>query len=137
MSISAPDTVSLAGLSSGLPAVNPIDVPAAVRSGNAKATTAWDEGLEFEQVLASQLGQQLAATTPSSGSTGASDGSDDSSDGSDSSGGLLGSSAASPYASLIPQALTQGLMSGGGLGVAQEIATAIDPSISDTEAATS
>lgn len=134
MSFSAPDTLSLAGLTSGLPAINPADIPANIRTGNAKAKNAYAEGLEFEQVLVQQLAEQLADTAsgPSSSSATGSDGSG-SSDDSDSGSGLLGSgSPASEYSSLIPQALTNSIMSGGGLGVAQEIAQAIDPSINNT-----
>ncbi len=133
MSFSAPDPLSLAGLTSALPAISQTALPAGVRAGNAKAKEAYAEGLQFEQVLVEQLTQQLAAGS-SSGSSGT-----DSSSGSDSEdsdgglgSGLLGdSSAASGYASLIPQALTSTIMAGGGLGIAQEIASAIDPSIND------
>jgi Rod binding domain-containing protein len=136
MSFSAPDPLSLAGLNTGLPSINQADIPASVRNGNTQAKNAYTEGLEFEQVLVQQLAQQLSNTVSDAGS--------DSSDSSDSSGagdsgdagsstGLLGSgSPASGYSSLISQALTDSIMSGGGLGVAQEIAQAIDPSMNDT-----
>jgi hypothetical protein len=141
MSFSAPDPLSLAGLSSGLSAVNQTDIPANVRKGNARAKSAYAEGLEFEQVLVQQLAKQLTATVS------AGDPSDPSSDSSDpaaggagdsqSTDGLLGAgSPAAGYASLIPQALTDSIMSGGGLGVAKEIAQAIDPSINDTTRST-
>jgi len=66
-------------------------------------------------------------TSPSDdGSSG--DGSDGSS--SDSSGGILGSDpSTSAFASMIPTALTQSIMSSGGLGIAQQLAQAIDPAI--------
>lgn len=35
----------------------------------------------------------------------------------------------SAYASLLPQALTTSIMSAGGLGIAQQVATAIDPAL--------
>ena len=137
MSFSAPDPLSLAGLSSGLSGVNQADVPASVRNGNAQAKSAYAEGLEFEQVLVQQLARQLTATaTAPDSSAGSSDSSDSSaggSDGAQSSDGLLGAgSPAAEYSSLIPQALTDSIMSGGGLGIAKEIAQAIDPSINDT-----
>jgi len=144
MSFSAPDPLSLAGLTPGLPAINQADLPASVRSGNTQAKNAYAEGLEFEQVLVQQLTQQLSNTVSASDPTDSSDPSDpsDSSDGTDgsdagTSAGLLGSSSpASAYSSLIPQALTDSIISGGGLGVAQEIAQAIDPSINDTTGST-
>jgi hypothetical protein len=137
MSFSTPDaSLSLAGIgSSSLPIVSEASLPADIRNGGTAAKTAYDEGLEFEQVLVNQLSQQLAATVSSdplsgSSSSGSDGSSDDSSDGSDTSGLLSGE--ASPYASLIPQAITQSLMSSGGLGsVADEIARAIDPKIGE------
>ena len=65
-------------------------------------------------------------------------GSDQSDSGSDagsadsSASGLLGGSPAAEYSSLIPQALTDSIMSGGGLGIAKQIAASIDPAINDT-----
>ncbi len=111
----------------------PSRASATAPSSSAAAKQAYAEGLEFEQVLVNELAQQLTATV-SSGSDG-SDGSDgsggsDGSDGSDgdASTGLLGS-AASMYSSLIPQALTTSIISAGGLGIASEIAGALDPSL--------
>jgi Rod binding domain-containing protein len=108
----------------GLPPINPVSEPAAIRNGNTAAKQAYSVGLEFEQLLVQQLSQEMASTT------GTSDGSDgtDSSDGS--SGGLMGSDpASSTYASLLPQALTTGVMSDGGLGIAMQIAAGIDPAL--------
>jgi hypothetical protein len=65
-----------------------------------------------------------ADSSNSSGSSGSSDSS------SDSSGGILGSDpSTSAFASLIPTALTQSIMSSGGLGIAQQLAQSIDPAI--------
>ena len=117
----------------GVPIVSQAAVPAAVRNGSAAAKKAYQEGLEFEQVLVNQLAQELASTVSGSGSDPAgSDGSD--SDGSDSdsgdaSSGLLGpGSANSAYQSMIPNALTSAIMSGGGTGLALALAKGIDPS---------
>jgi hypothetical protein len=66
--------------------------------------------LAFEQMLVQQLSQELATTAQS-------DPSDPSS-----SNGLMGSDpASSMYSSLIPTALTQSIMGGGGLGIANEL----------------
>ena len=117
---------------SSLPAANlpPIDqanLPAEIRNGNAQAKQAYQEALGFEDILMQQLTQQMADTVTSPGGD-SSDGSGDSSD--SSSGGILGSDpSTSTFASLIPTALTQSIMSGGGAGVADQLAHALDPAI--------
>jgi hypothetical protein len=78
-------------------------------------------------MLVNQLSQELATTAGSSpdGTDGSGSG-----DGTDSSSGLMGSDpASSTYAQLLPQALSSGVMSAGGLGVAAQIAGALDPSL--------
>jgi hypothetical protein len=85
-------------------------------------------------VLVNQLTQQLTASISGDGSDDGSDGSDDSSDSSDDQGGLLSSDpSTSMYSSLIPQALTSSIMSAGGLGIASELAKAIDPSFGEKQ----
>lgn len=134
------DSLGLAGSgSTGLPPISAADLPASVRSGPPAAKQAYTEALEFEQVLVNQLAQQLTATatqssTDSSGDS--TDGSDDSSSDSSSDGlgdastGMLGSDPSSSLLStLIPQALTDSIMSSGGLGIASELAQSIDPSL--------
>ncbi len=119
---------------SALPATNlpPMDAafePADIRSGNAQAKQAYQEALGFEDILMQQLTQQLAdtVTTPGGDSSG---GSSDSSD--SSSSGLLGSDpSTSAFASMIPTALTQSIMSGGGVGIADRLAHALDPAIGE------
>jgi Rod binding domain-containing protein len=119
---------------SSLPAVNlpPINAalePAEIRNGNAQAKQAYQEALGFEDILMQQLTQQMADTVTSPGGD-SSDGSGDSSDSGSSSGGILGSDpSSSAFASLIPTALTQSIMSGGGAGVADQLAHALDPQI--------
>jgi Rod binding domain-containing protein len=119
---------------SALPAANlpPIDsahLPADIRNGNAQAKQAYQEALGFEDILMQQLTQQLASTVTSPG--GGSSDSSDSGDSSDSSsGGILGSDpSTNTFASLIPTALTQSIMSGGGVGMADQLARALDPAI--------
>jgi hypothetical protein len=118
--------------SSSLPPIDASNEPADIRNGNATAQKAYQEALGFENILVQQLTQQLASTVSSPSDDGSSgDGSDDSSSGSSgSSGGILGSDpSTSEFASMIPTALTQSIMSSGGLGIAQQLAQAIDPSI--------
>jgi Rod binding domain-containing protein len=117
---------------SNLPPINAALEPASIRNGNAQAKKAYQEALGFEDILVQQLTQELAQTVTSPGDSTSADGS--SSDGSSSdasgTGGLLGSDPSpSAFASLIPTALTQSIMSGGGVGIAERIAQAIDPAI--------
>jgi Rod binding domain-containing protein len=116
---------SLPGTS--LPPIDSSLLPADIRGGDAKAKKAYQEALGFEDILVNQLTQQLAQTVVSPSDDG-SGGSSDSS--SSSSGGILGSdSSTSMFASMIPTALTQSIMSSGGVGVADNLARAIDPAI--------
>jgi hypothetical protein len=135
MSFSSSDiALGSIGTSAGIPSLNVADIPANVRNGNNAAKQAYTEGLAFENVLVNELSQQLSNTMYGGSGPDASS-SSDGSDGSSSSGGLLGGSGAGAYASMIPQALTSSIMSGGGLGVAEEFAQEIDPSL-DAPAAT-
>jgi Rod binding domain-containing protein len=123
-------------VSSALPPINPALEPADIRNGNTQATQAYQEALGFEDVLVSQLAQQLSSTvSSSSASLGLDDTGDDSDDSSDSSGGgILGSDpSTSAFASMIPQALTQSIMSNGGLGIAQQLVQSLDPSLGATQ----
>ena len=117
-------------LSSALPPINPATEPAAIRNGGPQAKKAYEEALGFENILVNQLSQELASTVQSSPDTscdGSSDGSDSSSSGG--SGLLGGDPSTSAFSSMIPQALTTGIMSSGGLGIAARLAQAIDPAI--------
>jgi hypothetical protein len=129
MSSGSDNSLASIGVNAGIPSLNVADIPANIRNGNAAAQQAYTEGLAFEQVLVNELTTQLANTMGS----GTLDPTSDSSDSSDSSssGGLLGGSSASAYSSLIPQALSSSIMSGGGLGMAEQFAAAIDPSLND------
>jgi Rod binding domain-containing protein len=114
--------LSVSSLGLATPAVDPATEPAAVRNGGTKAEQAYQTGLAFEQMLVSQLTQELQSSTAVDGSDGTSDGS---------SSGLLGNSGDSSdmLGQLLPQALSQGITSTGGLGVAAQIAASIDPAL--------
>jgi hypothetical protein len=126
-------TTSASMPTSTLPLMDPATEPASVRNGDQKAKDAYKTGLAFENVLVNELAQQLAATVPGlDGSSGSDDGlggsSDDglggtSSDSSGSAGGL------GAYSSLLPQTLASSVMSGGGTGIAMQIAQSIDPAL--------
>jgi hypothetical protein len=130
---SALPTTSASMPAGNLPTIDPANEPPAIRNGDQKAKNAYETGLAFENVLVNELAQQLAATVPGlDGSSGSDDGlggsSDDglggtSSDSSGSAGGL------GAYSSLLPQTLASSIMSGGGTGIAMQIAQSIDPAL--------
>ena len=112
-----------------LPPINPALEPAEIRNGDARAKQAYQEALGFEDILMQQLTQQLAATVTSPGGD-SSDSSGSGDSGDSGSGGMLGSDpSTNAFASLIPTALTQSIMSSGGTGVADQLAHALDPQI--------
>ena len=134
--------LSSAALGSALPAssmapVDPALEPQSIRNGNQAAKNAYQTGLAFENVLMGQLAQAMTATVPGlSGDDGLGGSTGDSS--SDSSGGLTGAGSGSgmgAYSSLLPQALTSSIMSGGGTGIAMQIAQSIDPALANPKAA--
>ena len=127
MSGTSPDiNLGTIGSAAGIPTLNVADIPANVRSGDSKAMQAYSEGLAFEDMLVSELTQQLSKTMYGGSADGTGDGSGAGPSGSGS-GGMLGGLSA--YASLIPQALTSSIMSGGGLGVAEQFAQELDPTL--------
>ena len=123
-------TTSASMPAGSLPLIDPANEPAAVRNGDTKAKNAYETGLAFENVLVNELAQQLSATVP--GLDGSDDGlggtSDDSSD-AGSTGGVGGGGGLGAYSSLLPQTLSTSIMSGGGTGIAMQIAKAIDPAL--------
>jgi len=120
--------MSFGTISSSLPPIDAANEPADIQNGNTAAKNAYQEALGFEDILVQQLTQDLASTVTSPSDDGSSD--DGSDDSSDSSGGILGSDpSTSGYASLIPTALSQSIMSSGGLGIAAQLAQSIDPAI--------
>ena len=124
MSFSSPISSDLS--TGGLPPINQANEPAAIRNGDANAKKAYQVGLSFEQVLVDQLTQELAATATDSSSNGSDDGSGD---GSGASGLMGGDAASSAYANMLPQTLTSSIMSGGGTGIALQIAKSVDPAL--------
>jgi hypothetical protein len=113
-----------------LPLIDPAKEPAAVRNGDKKAQDAYKTGLAFENVLVNELAQQLSATVPGlDGSDDGLGGTSDSSGAGGSSGGVGGAGGLGAYSSLLPQTLTSGIMSGGGTGIAMQIARSIDPAL--------
>lgn len=99
--------------SSGLPTVNQTLEPAWVRKGSAATQKAYETALAFEQMLVEELSQSLTATSGLGGESGA--------EGESSEGSAGGGGASGPLASMLPQALTSGVMSAGGLGLAAQM----------------
>ena len=90
----------------GLPPIDQALLPADIRTaagGRGSVKDAYEAGLGFERLLVQQLSQSLT----------------------DSARDALGGD--SPYASLLPDAMADGLMGAGGLGLARQLADAIEP----------
>jgi hypothetical protein len=129
--ISATTTLPSSTLpTSTLPPIDPANEPAAIRNGNQKAKDAYQTGMAFENVLVNELAQQLAATVPGlDGSDDGLGGTSDDSSAAGSTGGVGGGGGLGAYSSLLPQTLASSVMSGGGTGIAMEIAKSIDPAL--------
>lgn len=97
----------------GLPAVNQALEPAWVRHGSSATQKAYDSALAFEETLVDQLSQSLSAAA------GFGEASSHEGEG----GGEGGESEGTPAAlsDMVPQALAQGIMSAGGLGLAAQL----------------
>ncbi|HXC24252.1 MAG TPA: hypothetical protein VNU28_06680 [Solirubrobacteraceae bacterium] len=99
---------------SGLPVVNQALEPAWVRHGSASTQKSYQTALAFEEMLVEELSKSLTASSGlegESGQEGESAGE----------GGAAAGSSASPFSSMLPQALTSGVMSAGGLGLAAQM----------------
>lgn len=96
---------------SGLPVVNQTLEPAWVRHGSQATQKAYQSALAFEEMLVEQLSKSLTATSGLGGESGQEG--ESSSEGSSSGMGAL--------SSMLPQALTSGVMNAGGLGLAAQL----------------
>jgi len=85
-------------------------LPADIRTAAPARKDAYEAGLGFERLLVQQLSQSLT----------------------DSARDALGGD--SPYASLFPDALSDGVMASGGLDLARQLADAIQPATTTTNA---
>lgn len=106
---------------SGLPVVNQALEPASVRDGSAATKKAYESALAFEQTLVEQLAKSMTATSglEESGLEGES--------GEESSSAVGGE-----ISSLMPQALTSGIMGDGGLGLAAQLTRDFESQASTT-----
>ncbi|MDW5597031.1 hypothetical protein VSS74_21970 [Conexibacter stalactiti] len=86
-----------------LPPIDSALLPADIRTGPQERKDAYTAALGFEQLLVKQLTESLSTSARSA----------------------MGGD--SPYASLMPQAMADGLMDAGGLGLARQLTDAISP----------
>ncbi|MHB8240706.1 MAG: hypothetical protein ACYDHN_01825 [Solirubrobacteraceae bacterium] len=93
--------------STGLPVVNQATEPTWVRQGSSATQQDYATALAFERVLVEQLTKSLAATSGFGG--------EPSEEGETESGG------SSELSSMLPQALSSGVMNAGGLGLAAQL----------------
>jgi Rod binding domain-containing protein len=92
-------------MSTSLPPVDPTTLPADIRNGSTKTRQAYTAALGFERMLVDQLAKAMNSTAQPSGD-----------DGQD--------AASSTYRDMLPGALADGIMSGGGLGLARQLVPA-------------
>jgi Rod binding domain-containing protein len=105
-------------MSSALPPISQSLVPANVRAEGSKAVNLYETALNFEGMLDQQLTQSLTSTLdPSSSGDDSDDGSDDSSSSPDAATSLM--------LQMLPQELSQALVSDGGLGLAPQLYQAL------------
>lgn len=90
-------------IGAGLPPIDMPTLPPDIRAAAPERRNAYVAALGFEQLLVQQLTQELARS------------------GGDALGG------ANPYASLLPQAMADGIVGAGGLGLARQLADAFAP----------
>jgi hypothetical protein len=132
MSIEAATSSPL--LAAGLPVANAALEPAWVRDGSPATKKAYATALGFESMLVEQLSRSLAAPSGSGGESGEGE----SGEGGLSSGGSTPSGApGSQLSSLLPQALSSGVMGAGGLGLAAQLAHVLQPATSASQPAAS
>jgi Rod binding domain-containing protein len=104
---------------SSLPVVPDAALPADVRNGSDKDKQTYQAALSFERQLLTQLTQAMVDTTQ--------DGQGSSSDSGDDSGAGFGSSDAvtQTYNQMLPDQLADGLIAGGGTGLAENLYRAL------------
>jgi hypothetical protein len=114
----------------GAPVLDEAHAPASVRNGSATVKQAYSSAQDFEEMLLQQLSSSLVQSSGLSGEG------ESSGEGSGEEGSPEGGGAASMLSSLLPQTLTEGVMGAGGLGLAGQMMSSLDPSASTTAAPT-
>jgi Rod binding domain-containing protein len=99
-------------MSQGLPPIDQSLIPAAVRSQGEDAVKKYETALSFEGLLDQQLAQALTQTLQDTTSSSGDDGEG---------GGSFDDGSSTLMLQMLPQALSDGLVSQGGLGLAQQL----------------
>jgi Rod binding domain-containing protein len=107
-------SVGVGGGATGLPPVNQTFEPMWVRRGSPATQKAYQTALAFEEMLLEQLSKSLTATSGLGEAAGQENGSASGEEGSSPTG-------VGDLSSLLPQALTSGVQSAGGLGLAAQL----------------
>jgi Rod binding domain-containing protein len=108
-----------AAAGAGLSIAEQAHEPAAVRNGSSAVKQAYSSAQDFEEMLMQQLSQSMLQSS-GLGGEGGGEGEEGSAEGSSGGeGGML--------TSLLPQALTEGVMREGGLGLATQLMSSLDP----------
>ena len=116
---------------SGISPVANASEPTAVREGSPTAKQAYETARSFEEVLMQQLSQQLVKSSGLEGEAGGSTGGEEE-------GGAQESSSSGgegTLSSFLPQILTEALMLGGTMGIANQLTVALDPSAATPKSA--
>jgi Rod binding domain-containing protein len=113
-------TLPAQSVAAGLPVTTPALEPAWVRHGSAAVQKQYAAALEFEQMLVTQLATSLTQSGELDGSSSGEEGGSESEPG------------ASIYSSMLPQALASGVVSGGGLGLAEQLTRQLSGSVAAT-----
>jgi Rod binding domain-containing protein len=91
---------------STIPPIDSSMLPADVRNGSPERRQAYQAGLGFERMLVAQLAKSLADTTGA--------------------GDDAASAATKTYTDMLPDALADGILAGGGLGLARNLVGPIE-----------
>ena len=102
----------MSALGGGLPPIDQSTLPADIRNGSTERKRSYEAALGFERMFLQELTKTLADTAnPIDGG-----------DGSDGADGSSGSDVATQsYQDMLPQTLTDNIMSAGGLGLARQL----------------
>jgi hypothetical protein len=103
------------------PVVDEAHAPASIRNGSAAVKQAYSSAQGFEEMLLQQLSSSLVQSSGLSGEG------ESSGEGSGEAGSPEGGGEASMLSSLLPQTLTEGVMRAGGLGLAGQMMSSLDP----------
>lgn len=119
MTGAAPAAVSGASAQGALPIVPASAEPASVRDGSPALKRAWREGLAFEEMLLEELAQSLSATAGLGGEGEAGEAGEAAAAGEATGQGSPGGPLAG---ALLPRTLAEGMLRGGGVGLAAQLA---------------